>query len=239
MNLNSLMTNKTFCYLTQPDLVQAFNRNQTILLAKDSQTFQIISEDHEPQPAVMIKGTDIRPVKFLVVNNEKESIHYIGDEEIAKLNQEDEEMYDDSQNQFESRTKFKKTDDIVLFRRKLTSIPLNDHDESELSQIASKVLTNNKHKGKSKFHIVNENNLVHSSDLSDPGFLQLDPPSDADYEDNYSFEPPSIHDLYDLDVPRLESSQNMSYEVDENEEDMIEEYIVEEIEEYNDEIMAI
>lgn len=236
MNLNALMTNKTFCYLTQADFMEAFEQDQTVLLAKDLQKFQIIM-DHSP-PAVMFKGTEVRPVNFLVVNNEKESINSISDEDIAKMNQDDEELFDDSQ--FESRTKFKKTDDIILFRRQMSSKSLNDHDQSELSQIASKVLTNNKHKGKSKFYIVNENNLILDSDLSDPGFVQLDHPSDFDYEENYSIEPPSVHDLYDIDVLPVSSQDESqkSFEFEEEDENMIEEYIIEEIND-EDEIMAI
>lgn len=229
MNLHALMTKKTFCYLTKQDFVQAFGKDQTVFITKDLQKFQLIMDD-EP-PSVMIKGTEVRPVKFLVVNNEKESIDSMSDEEIANLNELVEESFDKSPSQYMSRTKFKKTDDMILFTRKMASKPLSDHDQSELSQIASKVLKNNRHKGKSKFYIVSENNL--GSD-SDPGFVQLDHPSDVDYEKNYSFEPPSIHDLYDLDaLPiTLDESDKETYEVED--EDMIEEYIID-----DQELMAI
>lgn len=222
------MTNKTFCYLTQPDLMHAFDQDKTILLAKDLQKFQIILD--EQPPAVAIKGSEVRPVKFLIVNNEKESINSISEEDIAKLSHDDDELVDDSQNatHFSSRTKFKKTDEIILFRRKIKAKSLNDQDKTELSHIASKVLTNNRHKGKSKFFYVNEQNLVLESDYSDPAFMQVDQPADVDYEENYSIEAPSIHDLFDMDAAPVDPLESHIFKVDEDEE-MIEEYIIEEI----------
>lgn len=236
MNLNALMAKKTFCYLIQPDFMDAFNQNQTVMLAKDFQKFQIILDENPP--AILIAGTEVRPVKFLVVNNENESFNSISEEDIAKLNDDVKELFDDlGEGQFESRTKFKKTDEIVLFRRKLSSKSLNEHDSSELEEIASKVLKNNRYKGKSKFHVVNENNLLLDSDYSDPAFVKLEQPTDVDYEENYSIEPPSVHDLFDMDVLPFDDSQKESY-VEEEDQDMIEEYIIEEICE-EDELMAM
>lgn len=223
------MEKKTFCYLIQPDFLDAFDQNQTVLLAKDFQKFQIILDENPP--AIMLKGTEVRPIRFLMVNNDNESFNSICKEDIAKINDDVKEFLDDSSpGQFESRTKFKKTDEIVLFRRKLSSKSLYKHDSSELEEISSKVLKNNRYRGKSKFHVVNDSNLFLDSDYSDPAFLQLEHPADVDYQENYSVEPPSIHDLFDMDVLPIDNSEDQ---------DMIEEeYIIEEICD-EDEIMAI
>lgn len=232
MNLNALMTSKTFCYLTQTDFMQAFEQDQTILLAKDLQKIQFLI-DEEP-PAVVIKGSEIRPIKFLAVNNEIESIKRLSNDDIEKLNNDNyDEIYDDSTSHFSTKTKFKKTDEIVLFRRKVPSLLLVDHDKSELTQIASRVLTNNRFKGKSKFHFVNEHNLgVDDNDYSDPAFMQIDHPNDVDYNENYSIEAPSVHDLFDMDALPIDPLLTIQSETYDEDEEMLEEYIIEEIVDY-------
>jgi choline kinase len=66
------------------------------------------------------------------------------------------------------------------------------------------------------FHYINEKKLMTSSDYENPDFIPLIQPSDSIYEQSYSQDSPSVHDLFDIDV-----DFPADYE-------MIEEYIVDE-----------
>lgn len=227
MNINALMTQKSYCYLTQPDFLNAFD-DETVLIAKNAHKFQfILDEDKGRFSSALISSDVVHPLTFLMVNDEKK-INEI--EEDASMSEEQcDDKVEKAQKLFTDEGP-KNIDSILLFRRRLKPKSMKELNKDELEKIALNVLTrSNKHKDKSKFSFINENCLVNDEDYVNPDFVQINQPADTDYAENYSEEAPSIHDLYDLNVPSIVAEQY--------EEDMIEEYIMEEFEEGEYEIM--
>lgn len=214
-NLFALNTNKSFCYLTKNDFIKAFGTDRTVVIAKDYKSIRFNFE-------VESGGTS-----SLLLNNYKETelrdVHVIGDvvkptqlklfnsipvksipdpellfclDEMASDDEEaDATMKSPDVKKFSSRAQ-----NLTLYRRRLKYKKFIDLDEDEQEKLATSTLNFNKYKNKSMFHVINEKKLVHPSDYEEPDFISLTEPPDADYEPNYSSSPPSVHDLFDIDI---------------------------------------
>lgn len=232
MNINALMTHKSYCYLTQPDFLNAFGEDETVLIARKARQFELILDEQKGRySSALIRGNVVHPVTFLMVNDEKKTISN-NEKDIGGSIDEQDEMK--TQKLFTEEGP-KNIDSILLFRRRLRTKSMKELSKDELEKIARNVLTRNRHKDKSKFSYVSENRLVHDEDYTNPAFLQINQPADTEYEDNYSEEAPSIHDLFDLNVSSI-AGDSQKFDNDDDE-DMIEEYIFDEFDEGEYEIM--
>lgn len=236
MNLHSLEAEKSYCYLTQPDFIKAFDKNDTILITKDSKQFKFVFPDEDDangRPIVLIQSEVVRPVKFLMVNSERKTVSRLGRKDLMTINKALNELESPEVDLNLENTKTpSKIDEILLFRRRKRVKKFTEHKEEELEELAEKLLSMKETSVKSKFQLAIDKQL----EYPDPDFMEIVQPVDAAYEENYSFEAPSVHDLFDLDVPCLseaeaaeeEEEQEMdpTHFVDQDEE-MIEEYIIE------------
>lgn len=91
-----------------------------------------------------------------------------------------------------------RSQNLVLFRRRMTQKKLLDLEESEREKLASDVFECDRFKDKSMFHFINQKQLVNTSDYTEPDFIPFEQAADTDYEQNYSAEAPSVHDLFDI-----------------------------------------
>lgn len=231
MNIHTLSEHKSYWYLTKKDFTNAFDTDRTILVAKDYRKMKLMVEE-DYNSFLLIKGSVLRPIQLKIVNKEKsdESFPNIDDsDEFLMLRNDDRPNVLDNQNMFEHRVP-KKTEELLLYRRSMKSKKLLDHNKEELEALSKNVLTRNKYEGKSKFSIVYDKQLVLPKDYSNPDFVSINSPVDIDYEDNYSIEPPSVHDLFDFDIEPLKLPQ-------EEDEQMIEEYIIESLDDENFKIL--
>lgn len=92
--------------------------------------------------------------------------------------------------------------------------------ESERAQLAKSLLDVDHFKGKSIFHYVNAKQLVQPNDYQEPDFITLTEPPDTEYEQNYSQNAPSVHDLFDIPVDSLEDTEYEMMEYLDDEEDV-------------------
>lgn len=264
-NLNALKANQSYCYLTRQDFVQTQDEDQTILVFKDFGRMKFIFEKQDENyeededededngyednvaqvkglPLVKFNGYVVRPIQAKMVNTEK-----IDDSEYPIIDYEDlEEIYNHSETTaspskdnavFNHKRGLKKSDELILFKRTIKPKKLIDLDEKELEQLSENVLKHNKYKEKSKFSMINDKQLVSSNDCVDPDFIPIDSPADVAYENNFSAESPSVHDLFDheaepLDVIYYQDELSMVEEVVYDEDEIMgdEEYIIEEYE---------
>lgn len=240
-NYESLFTssNKSYLYVTGSDIKNGFDKNSSVLVAKDFKNiklyFQTESEDSNlisNLPQVYISGFLVRPVQLKVVNTEK------ADASPTKLDHETLEMLNstvtevDTKNHltaermaFDGKAILKPSNQLRLFKTGLKQKSLIDLDRNEVKLLAEKVLSFDKYNGKSKFQYVSDKKLVFPEDYTSPDFIALSPQAD-EYEDGYSIESPSVHDLYDLNVTALNQSNETMID-----EDVEEEYIIEELDE--------
>lgn len=242
MSVNALFSQKSYCYLNQSDFLHAYNNtNQTVLIAKDIKEIKFIQTENDNRfDSMLLTGKVECPIKLMMVNNyEKKRKSELKFDEITIDLTDNDNMHeiDPIKSNLIPKQPPKVTDNIVLFRRRQYTKPLQEHDQKDLEEIASNVLSReNRDKEKSKFSFVSEHQLVTEEDYTTPSFLEINQPVDTSYEDNYSYLPPSVHDLFDFDVyPELEEETECEeMDIDEGDEryieddnDIIEEYIVE------------
>ncbi|KAG5683923.1 hypothetical protein PVAND_013181 [Polypedilum vanderplanki] len=239
-NLESLLTNQTYLYLTQNDLINAFGDDHTILIAKDFKHIKLLFDRENDDdsnscykiPKMYINGYLIRPIQLKMINSHliKSDTQKLDTESLTMLSEKtdntDTKEYLKLENiDFDRKDILRISNQLRLFRTGITQKKLIDHDRSELESLSKNVLEFNRYHDKSKFQYVNDNNLVLPDDYENPGFIKLEPDFD-EYAENYSVECPSIHDLYDIDVSPIEES-----EMQMKEEVIDEEYIIEELDE--------
>lgn len=111
-----------------------------------------------------------------------------------------------------------RSQNLALFRRRQRQKSFLELEEDERQKLAATVLENDKFKNKSMFQYIKEKQLVTPSDYEEPDFISLEQPIDTEYEDNYSIEAPSIHDLFDFDIEKLQ----FQYEGNEEDYEMLE-----------------
>jgi hypothetical protein len=228
--------------VTRDDLITAFGRESTILIAKDYKHMKLFFEAQSEEttqtaPQVYINGHLIRPVQLKMVNSQKTS-EDDGEDGNPPLDSESLAMLNEAVTDIDTikqltidRTGFngsailKSCNQLNLFKRGLRQKNLTEHDTTELKSLAENVLSFNKYQGKSKFQFVSDKDLILPDDYEKPGFISINPEAD-EYSENYSADSPSVHDLYDFDISPIPQDEEM-------EEDAIDEdeYIVEELDE--------
>lgn len=211
MSLNSLHSSRSFHYLTKKDFVKAFGSEDSVLVTKDFMKVNFNFETHmQNVPSVHILGEVLKPIQMKLVNsNEKMNgdadllfclDENVDDEDSAKVKKSPEATA--IRKSFSSRAK-----NLNIFRRRLKAKTFLELNEEERSKMASIVLNRNLTKDKSKFKQINDLQLLHPSDYSEPDFISITQPIDTDYQPNYSQEVPSITDLFDID------SEDAEYEI--------------------------
>lgn len=222
MNIEASKSSSSYCYLSRLDFIKAFGANSTLLVAKDFLNIKVQIPKDPPKNVqcyslepgyVQILGDVVRPVQLLLVNSDaKQSFDsnmllclddMVSDDESSQEKIKDKQLV-------MPRTKpksFARCLDLTLFRRRMKCKSFLELDETEREAMAS-VLKYDKFRDKSRFHFISHNKLVHPSDYEDPDFKAVELPADVEYQFNYSFEAPSVHDLFDLPV----DSSEMVYE---------------------------
>lgn len=221
----------------------AFGADDAVLIAKDYKKIKI-NFDCDPNEVksllvrnhksatllnMEIVGDVVKPVHLKLVNAK------------AKQNCDANLLFclDDMENEEESgeptnvqhsenvpkRTQANRSQNLPLFRRRIKPKTLLDLSDDEREKMASTVLECDRFKDKSMFHFINHNQLVSPSDYNEPDFISLIQPVDADYEDNYSIVPPSVHDLFDIEIDDEMTIDDIAYE--EVDEDYVMEYLEE------------
>lgn len=209
----SLDINKTFLYLTKNDFIKAYGQERTVLVTKDYKKFKfnfntvndsllLNNQKNARVRNVEILGDVIRPTQVKLVNLQSKP-----DSDSSLLFCLDEMDVDDEETE-EIKSEEPKTSkpcaigkllNINLFRRRLRAKKFLELEQSEREKLAT-VLDHDRFKDKSLFHYISEKNLVTQSDYEEPDFILLSPPSDSDYEQSYSLDSPSVHDLFDIEI---------------------------------------
>lgn len=245
MNLKLLAFKKSYAYVKKLDLMKAFGRNSTTLVVKNHRNIKLIFDaDHDNEattiktsiPQVFIISNIVKPIQLKMINSQKSDKLAIIDEsqqmmlnDICGNGSADENPTQTNEKSSLIKNKIlKPSNRIRLFTRGIKQKSFLDQDKCELKELAENVLTYDRYKGKSKFFFVNDKRLVFPSDYTCPDFIDINSPND-EYEDNYSIENPSIHDLYDKALDPLDQLSMKCN--DEDDMEMIEEYIVDEDEE--------
>jgi hypothetical protein len=207
-----LDVNKTFMYLTKADFVKAFGLDRTLIVAKDYKNIRL--NFHSDNDSLLIKnqknltvksieilGDVLRPIEMKLVNSQHQQ-----NDDSSLLFCLDEMASDEEESQFTPIHPKKQQPcaigsrlNINLFRRRLKAKKFLELDEAEKATLA-KVLDHDRFKDKSVFHYVRDKQLVSPGDYENPDFIPLSQPSDTDYEQSYSQEAPSVHDLFDIEV---------------------------------------
>lgn len=206
---------KSFCYLSKNDFVLAFGIDETVLVAKDYKrikfNFDCRNETQIKQSAlrdVHIQGDVIRPVQLKMVNTgikESDANLLFCFDEMAS-DEESEKPKKQTVKKAIKRCATGRSLNVNLFRRRMKCKKFIELDEAEREQIATTALTHDKYRNKSLFYFINDKQLVLPSDYTEPDFIILAAPPDKDYEENYSSQAPSVHDLFDIDVYPLAGS---------------------------------
>jgi hypothetical protein len=209
---SSLNVNKSFMYLTKLDFVKAFGLDRTLIVAKDYKNIRL--NFHSDNDSLLIKnqknlsvknveiiGDVLRPTELKLVNLQNQQNidtsllfcldEMANDEEASQITP----ICPNKQKPCAIGSKL----NINLFRRRLKAKKFLELDETEKASLA-KVLDHDRFKDKSIFHYIRDKQLVSPSDYENPGFIPLSQPSDSDYEQSYSQEAPSVHDLFDIEV---------------------------------------
>jgi hypothetical protein len=207
-----LDVNKTFMYLTKADFVKACGLDRTLIVAKDYKNIRL--NFHSDNDSLLIKnqknltvksieilGDVLRPIEMKLVNSQHQQ-----NDDSSLLFCLDEMASDEEESQFTPIHPKKQQPcaigsrlNINLFRRRLKAKKFLELDEAEKATLA-KVLDHDRFKDKSVFHYVRDKQLVSPGDYENPDFIPLSQPSDTDYEQSYSQEAPSVHDLFDIEV---------------------------------------
>lgn len=244
MNVAALTTSKSFCYLTKNDFLTAFGTDETILITKDYKQVKFNFESNSPESNslllnshrqaelkdVHIIGDVLRPTQLKLVNSEAEqnndsSLLFCFDT-IPSDDDEPEKARTAPAVQRIISRRNKKVPwwslRLNLFRRKFKPRRFLELAEEEREQLASRVLDVDKFKDKSMFHFISSKQLVSPSDYIEPDFINLNPPPDSEYEQNYSSIAPNIHDLFDLDVDPLSEAEFDDPDIIDNDYEMVE-----------------
>lgn len=226
MNNESLSSENSYKYLTKTDFIDALGAENSVIVVKDQKYIKIVL-DAEGSKSVQIFGFVVKPVTVQLVNNnglDDQSVP-LSELGVSDMDSQDEEAESNDVTILKGRGVLTKSEELLLFKRLRKTQSFIECDTALNEQLSMNLLARDKYKDKSKFFYIKDNQLVHDSDYEQPNFIKLEPPSDADYDENYSAEAPSIHDLFDYTVD-LKSQEPM--ETDEIPE---EEYIIEELDE--------
>ena len=209
----SLDINKTFQYLTKNDFISAFGRDRTVLVIKDykkltfnfntvNESLLLRNQKNAQVRDIEILGDVIRPTQVKLVNLQPKldtdsTLLFCLDKMAVNDEETDEKKSADPKKR--KTCAIGKLLNINLFRRQLKAKTFLELEQSEREKLAT-VLDHDRFKDKSMFHYISQKQLVKQSDYEEPDFIPLSPPSDTDYEQNYSLNPPDVHDLFDLEV---------------------------------------
>lgn len=241
MNYEALATQDSYIYLTRKDFIDAFGKDSSILVINDSRNASLIFEEDIPN-TIHVSGYVVKPITIKLVNTENSDkplpkVELDENVKIESTSDEDDNNKNDIKNDpsvFDNSKKIKKSDGIILFRRNFKPKTFIECDSRENEKLSKNVLDYDRYEGKSKFFYVHKNQLVLDSDYKEPDFINIELSTDIDYEENFSSNSPSIHDLFDFKI-ELSSPQEM--QVDQNEEMIEEEYIIEELDENSYELL--
>lgn len=203
-NLAAASASKSYGYLTKNDFIKAFGKNQTVLIAKDYKSIKVHIDEKEKPINVLLSGGVVKPTQVKLVNTE------------VKQNCDSNLLFclDDMASDEEDEAKDKpaakvtkkapsyaaRSQNLPLFRRRMKTKKLIEMETEEREKLASCVLDSDRLKNKSIFEFINKKQLVLPSDYDEPDFVQLEQPTDTDYEQSYSQQTPSVHELFDIDV---------------------------------------
>lgn len=242
--MNSLLdSSKSYLYLTKNDFLKGFGEQSTVIVAKDYKNirfnFEGSSEDSvasslllSNQKQVVLKnvhivGDVLRPTQLKLVNTEKRNsdsnLLFCLDDMDKDLEKKQSAKAKTSSKQ-KLRAINHTLNSIGLFRRRLKMKKFLDLEDSEREKLATCVLDFDRFKDKSMFHFINEKRLVLPKDYeqADFDFITLNEPPDSEYEQNYSQEASSIHDLFDIEIadpPVEDATEEYEMEYLEDDED--------------------
>lgn len=243
MNLASLHSSCSYSYLTRADLLDAFGKDDAVLIAKDYKnmmvTFECDADDTNINSLLLngykdstirdlrINGDVLRPVQLKLVNPETKPI---ADDPnllicLDDMNSDDEHPEKAKETRTEPARQRKnygtgRALNLALFRRRMQARKLMDLDESEREAMATTLLAGDRFKDKSLFYFIDDKQLLLPSDYSTPDFLTIDLPPEAEYDGNFSDVAPSVHDLFDIEVPAVPCSDYEMMEYLEDEVDL-------------------
>jgi hypothetical protein len=223
MNIAAMNTSKSYIYLKKDDFVKAYG-DETVLIVKDHKKIQfhfdcdecdastslLVSHHKDAKHRnVQIIGGVVKPTQLKLVNscataNTDSSLLFCLDDMVS----DDESEQKDDKTESPSRGQKRKlpidaTRSLTLFRRNFKQKKFLELDDEERKEISAQALKCERYKDKSIFKYINDKQLIHSTDYSDPDFISLSPPPDSEY--NYSQDPPSVYDLFDIDIHPLSS----------------------------------
>lgn len=213
----SLESSKSYLYLTKNDFVNGLGHQKTVIVAKDYRNIRFNFEGSGDSSLLLsnhkqasfrdlhIIGDVLRPTQLKLVNSDPKQSS--DSNSLFCLDNMVDEGDTDADGSARSATTHKhkrcaigQNLNISLFRRRLKLKKFLELEESEREQLATSVLNKDRFKDKSLFHFINEKQLVTSRDYDEADFINLSEPPDTDYEQSYSQQAPSIHDLFDIEV---------------------------------------
>lgn len=222
-NYTALKTDKSYCYVTKKDLVNAFP-DDSILVVKDAKEIklQFLTEckgksllfsslkDAELRNLQII-GDVVRPTQVKLVN----TVSKANDNANELFCLENDHMAEDAftierpvkkHKQLLLNSHIHTTEKIKLFQRRFRVKSYIEMEDKERDELAT-ILIPEKYKGKSMFQQIQEKELLMTADYSDPDFISIEPPIDVDYEQSYSINAPSVHELFDFEAEPHEEEE--------------------------------
>ncbi|CRK93057.1 CLUMA_CG006480, isoform A [Clunio marinus] len=220
MNLASLQSksSKSFCYLTKDDFIAGYGGAQTVFVVQNSKVLNFILgneqkdvhsihlSNHIPRD-VHILGDVLKPIQIKLLNtegNEKDKHDSDILEHVMDVDSEKSDGQEITRTIIKRRSHCRRRiKTLPLFRRRLKTRTFLDLEIVEKEKLASSLLKLDRFKDKSLFHYITVNKLTEPLELSQPSFIDIRPPPEIEYEDNFSLSPPSVHDLFDKQIEPL------------------------------------
>lgn len=205
-----LQNNKSWGYLNKHDFVTAFGEDSSALVLKNFRNIKFNFEScFRSCRDVQVTGDVVRPVQLRLVNmaaiqsSDLNRLICLDDMESDENKKTSTTAVPKKHRQYPERSQ-----NLNLFRRRQKLKKFLDLEEHEREKLAVNALEIDRFKDKSMFNFILENQLVTPDDYENPAFISLEQPIDAEYEDNYSIEAPSVHDLFDIRIDRLDVHYN-------------------------------